>query len=96
MSPKSVFDAFSSAIKPSIGIYKVEPSSTSIGPSKEENRKKNTIPAIIIRPVKSFGKNKIKLIKFLKKIFEIFNIFFKKIAHYYSLIFVIIFFFIAF
>ena len=65
-------------IKPSIGIYNAEPSSTSIGLSNEENRRKNTIPAIIIKPVKSFGKNKIKLIKFLKKVFEIFNIFFKK------------------
>ena len=62
--------------------YKREPhsiiGSTSIGASNEENRIKNTIPAIIIRPVNNFGKNKIKLIKFLKKIFEICNIFFKK------------------
>ena len=78
MFPRSVFDAFSSTIKPSIGIYKVELSSTSIGPFKEENWKKNTIPTIIIRPVKNFGKNRIKLIKFFKKIFEMYNIFFKK------------------
>ena len=67
----SLFEFDSSVIKPSMGIYKIELSSTFIDFSKDENLINEIIAIRIIKTVNSFGKKNIKFNKFLKIIFKI-------------------------